>query len=135
MKKITLKEESYNRLKKSLVNEISYGLVNKAYDRSERLFNDVIDSFKTFYETLEEAIIESKSSARHMDGELNPYLMKIKGLSEQINDILLKKEAQKDEFNDAVDSVDVNKFDDSEEGENNNIDDMDFRYLQNNYPS
>ena len=35
MKKINLSEESYNKLKKRLIDEISYGVVDKTYDESE----------------------------------------------------------------------------------------------------
>jgi hypothetical protein len=42
---------------------------------------------------------------------------------------------QQDKFFDATTkSVDHNKFYNSNDDENNDIDDMDLRYLQNNYP-
>ena len=38
MKTVKLSEESYNKLKDRLINEISYGMVDRAYDRANDLF-------------------------------------------------------------------------------------------------
>jgi hypothetical protein len=132
MKTITLNEKSYNKLKKRLVSEISYGTVDRAYDRSETLFGDVRNCFQDFYTALSSALIQDRWDGRR---EQNPYIVKIKELADQIYAILNKKSNQQSKFFDATtDGVDHNKFYDSDDAENNDIDDMDLRYLQNNYP-
>jgi hypothetical protein len=127
METVKLREESYNKL----INEISYGMVDKAYDRSDDLFWDVRTSFEDFYAVLSDALFKSTEGNK----DYNPYLLKIKELSEPIYDILSKKKNQQDKFFDATtNSVDHNKFYDSPEADENDIDDMDLRYLQQNYP-
>ena len=137
MKTVKLSEESYNKLKNRLVNEISYGTVDRAYDRANDLFWDVKSQFEDFYNTLEDAIYKARYENHNKVnyGESNPYLEKIKELAEPIYDILKKKKNQQDKFFDATtDGVNRRKFYDSPDGEENDIDDMDLRYLQSNYP-
>ena len=125
MKKIRISEASYNKLKKKLVNEISYGTVDRAYDKSEALFGRLKSAFDDFYMELEDSLYE--------DGN-NPYLNKIKGVSDIINDILTNKAKQQNEFFDATTGkVDHRKFYDSEDANENDIDDMDLKYLQSKY--
>ena len=132
MKTITLNEKSYNKLKKRLINEISYGTVDKANERSEILFGDVRDSFQNFYTALSNALIQDRWDGRR---EQNPYIVKMKELADQIYAVLNKKSNQQSKFFDATtNDIDHNKFYDSDDAENNDIDDMDLRYLQNNYP-
>ena len=129
MKKVKLREESYNKLKQILINEISYGTVDKAYDRSDELFYDVRIAFEDFYDALKEAINKDKWDN---GSEVNPYLAKIKELSQPIYDILNRKMEQQGKFYDeTMNKVDQNKFN----AENDNdIEDMDLRQLQDNYP-
>ena len=119
MKKVKLSEESY----KKLVNEISYGSVERAYDKSDDLFYEIGSAFKNFYNVLS------------MQDDSNPYIVKIKQLSEEIYGILSRKEKQQDNFfNATTGKVDHRKFNDSVDGDNYDINDMDLNYLQNNYP-
>lgn len=135
MKTITLSEESYDKLKKRLVNEISYGTVDHAYDRANDLFLEVRTSFEDFYSVLDDAILKTKYESREGEQTSNPYLEKVKRYADVIYDILAKKRDQQDKFFDATTrGVDHNKFYDSDDAENNDIDDMDLRYLQKNYP-
>lgn len=137
MKTVKLSEESYNKLKNRLVNEISYGTVDRAYDRANDLFGDVKSQFEDFYNTLEDAIYKARYENHNKAnyGESNPYLEKIKELAEPIYDILIKKKNQQDKFFDATtDGVNHRKFYDSPDGEENDIDDMDLNYLQKNFP-
>lgn len=143
MKKVMMSEASYNKLKERLlenkfdsINEISYGTVDKAYNRTNELFNDVRTSFEDFYNSLTNAIWNAKHNDRNANnyGESNPYLEKIKQMAEPIYDILVKKREQQEKFFDATtDSVDYNKFYDSPEGQENDIDDMELQYLHQNY--
>lgn len=135
MKTITLNEKSYNKLKKRLVNEISYGTVDRAYDRSDDIFWEARSAFEDFYSALDDAIYKVKYESENGEQTSNPYLNKIKKCADVIDDIFRQKKLQQDKFFDATTkSVDHNKFYDSNDAENNDIDDMDLRYLQNNYP-
>ena len=135
MKKVKLSEESYNRLKDRLINEISYGTVDHAYDRSNGLFWEVRSTFEDFYSALDEAMFKAKYDSREGEQTSNPYLEKIKGYADIIYDMLNKKKEQQDKFFDATTSkVDHNKFFKSDEGQENDIDDMDLNYLQKNFP-
>ena len=49
MKTVKLSEESYNKLKDRLINEISYGTVDHAYDRANDLFWEIVGEFFVFY--------------------------------------------------------------------------------------
>lgn len=129
MKKVRLSEESYNKLKERLINEISYGTVDRAYDRSDELFYEIMSRFDDFYNALEEALITAKYNKE------NPYLNKLKELADPIKDILDRKKKQQDNFFDATTrKVDVGKFFNSDDANDKSIDDMDLRYLQDNYP-
>lgn len=131
MKKVKLSEESY----KKLVNEISYGTVDRAYSRANDLFWDVRTSFDDFYNALQDAIYNTKYNSEEGEETNNPYLEKIMKLSEPIYDILIRKGNQQDNFFDSTSgSIDHNKFYMSDDAEENNIDDMDLDYLQKKYP-
>lgn len=133
MKTIKLNEKSYNVLKNSIINEISYGTVSNARDRAYDLFWDVRVAFDDFYTTLKDAMYKAKYEGGN--GSENPYLEKIKELSEPIYDILIKKNNQEDTFfNASTGSVSHEKFYDSPDAEENNIEDMDLNYLQKSYP-
>lgn len=110
MKTINLSESAYNKL----INEISYGTVEKAKDRANDLFYEVRTSFEDFYAYLNDAIFKSKYESSN--GTANPYLIKIQEIADTIYDILAKKRDQQEYFNDEVGKVDYNKFFDSDEG-------------------
>ena len=134
MKTIKLSEESYNKLKNKLVNEISYGTVDRAYGRYDDLFSDVRSTFEEFYSALDDAIFKAKYDSREGEQTSNPYLEKIKGCADIIYDMLNRKRDQQDKFFDATTGkIDHNKFWNSEEGQENDIDDMDLNYLQKNF--
>lgn len=130
MKKISLREDSYNKL----INEISYGTVDHAYDRANDIFSDVRSKFEDFYNALNDAIYNVKYESGEGEQDSNPYLQRMLELSEPIYDILNKKYEQQNNFFDAMaNKIDHDKFWRSEEGQENDIDDMDLRYLQKNY--
>ena len=134
MKTVKLSEESYNKLKDRLINEISYGTVEHAYDRTNDLFWEVRSTFEDFYNALDDAMFKAKYDSREGEQTSNPYLEKIKGCADIIYDMLNKKKEQQDKFFDATTSkVDHNKFFKSEESQENDIDDMDLNYLQKNF--
>ena len=135
MKTVKLSEESYNKLKDRLINEISYGTVDHAYDRSNGLFWEVRSTFEDFYSALDEAMFKAKYDSREGEQTSNPYLEKIKGFADIIYDMLNKKKEQQDKFFDATTGkVGHNKFFKSDEGQENDIDDMDLNYLQKKFP-
>ena len=126
MKKVKLSEESYSKLKNKLVNEISYGTVDNAYDKSSKIFGYVESSFDTFFEALKDALKDSKG---------NPYLSKINKFAKEIDAILRRKNAQRNEFFKATTlDVNPNNFYQSDDAENNDIGDMDLNYLRSKYP-
>ena len=135
MKTIKLSEESYNKLKNKLINEISYGTVDHAYNRANDLFWEVRSTFEDFYSALDDAMFNAKYDSRDGEQTRNPYLEKIKGCADIIYDILNKKRDQQDKFFDATTSkIDHDKFWKSEESQENDIDDMDLNYLQKKFP-
>ena len=135
MQTIKLSEESYNKLKNKLINEISYGTVDHAYNRANDLFWEVRSTFEDFYSALDDAMFNAKYDSRDGEQTRNPYLEKIKGCADIIYDILNKKRDQQDKFFDATTSkIDHDKFWKSEESQENDIDDMDLNYLQKKFP-
>lgn len=135
MKTVNLSEEAYNKLKDKLVNEISYGTVDHAYDRANDLFWEVRSTFEDFYSALDEAIFKVKYDSREGEQTSNPYLEKIKGCADIIYGMLNKKKEQQNKFFDATTGkVNHDKFWKSEESQENDIDDMDLNYLQKKFP-
>ena len=129
MKKIIINESQ-----KKLLGEISYGTVDKAYDRA-KLFYNVKCAFEDFYNTVNDAIFDAKYNDIFGNGSTNPYLEKIKELADPIYDILNRKSEQQDNFfNATTGSIDHNKFFNSSDADENDIDDMDLTYLKRNYP-
>ena len=104
MKTVKLSEESYNKLKDRLINEISYGTVDHAYDRANDLFWEVRSTFEDFYSALDDAMLKAKYDSREGEQTSNPYLEKIKGCADIIYDMLNKKKEQQDKFFDATTS-------------------------------
>lgn len=134
MKKIKLSEGSYDKLKEKLVNEISYGTVDRAYNRSDDLFYDVYTSFEDFYMALDDAMFNAKHESREGEQTSNPYLEKVREYADIIRDILYKKKLQGERFSNATSAVDFDKFWRSKDSRKNDIDDMDLTYLQRKYP-
>lgn len=135
MKTIKLSEESYNKLKNKLINEISYGTVDHAYTRANDLFWEVHSTFEEFYNALDYAMFNVKYNSRDGEQTRNPYLEKIKGYADIIYDMLIKKRDQQDKFFDATTGkIDYDKFCKSKESQENDIDDMDLNYLQKKFP-
>lgn len=133
MKKLNITEVAYNKLKEKILNEISYGMVDRAYERSNDLFTRLHSSFLDFYDEL--MYPEHLSDEDTENYEKNPYIIKIKEYAEAILDILDKKNRQQDKFYDeTMNKFDRNKFYDSEESKENDYDEMDLRYLQSEYP-
>ena len=123
MKKIKMTEESYKNLKNKIINEIKYGTMDNAFRRSDELFGQLSFKFESFYNSLRDTLNDND----------NPYLDKIYELSSQIKDIFKNKESQQYKFNDEISDIDVNKFYDSDDAENNEIDDFELSYLKNKY--
>ena len=135
MKKVKLSEESYNKLKESLINEISYGTVDRAYRRSGDIFFNVQSAFEEFYNTLTDALYNVQYESGEDEQTSNPYLNQIREYADAIYDIFNKKMDQRDKFFDATTKkIDHDKFWKSEDGQENDIDDMDLNYLQKNFP-
>lgn len=121
-KRIRLTEEQI----KKAINEISYGTVDKAYDKSDDTFTDVEYAFNDFYETIKYNIDVN-----------NPYIIKIKEYADKIKKILDRKNIQRDnigyeisKFNHKKFYDDMNRPEDEEDYEN-----LDLKYLQDKYPS
>lgn len=135
MKKVKLSEESYNKLKESLINEISYGTVDRAYRRSGDIFFNVQSAFEEFYNTLTDVLYNVQYESGEDEQTSNPYLNQIREYADAIYDIFNKKMDQRDKFFDATTKkIDHDKFWKSEDGQENDIDDMDLNYLQKKFP-
>lgn len=148
MKKVTMKETSYNMLKGKIleskfndinsINEISYGTVDKAYDKLEKIFGDMKSYFEDFYTSLNDAIFKVKHESSEGEAKQNPYLDKIKYYADRIDEVLRQKEKQRENFYDnTMRKFDYNKFyDDNEKPQEweDNYDNLDLRMLQQKYP-
>ena len=100
MKKVTINENSYNKL----INEITYGKVNDTNNVSRNLFHDITMLFNKFKRDVENVTYE-------YDGE-NPYLNDVLKYIGQIGDILDKKQMQRDNIDNELNKVDLGKFND-----------------------
>jgi len=118
MKRININEKAYDKL----VNEISYGLVNKTSKKAYDTFHDLDELFGEFYDALE-----------HDTDRFNPYVKKIKQHADVIYDILASKRNQIKNFDNELDNFDNEKFYDEDE-DGYGYDDLDLRTLQNKYP-
>ena len=126
MKKVKLSEESFNKLKNKLVNEVSHGMVDRASHTSDNIFYDLESAFDDFYQLV-----------RYNDHRENPYIKKIAEYAEAIEDIFLKKSNQRRNFDQELNKFDYEKFyDDKDKPEEweEDYDDLDLRMLQNKYP-
>ena len=137
MKKIRLSEESLNKLEKRLVNEISYGTVERASEKGETLFDSLYTSFEDFLSTLNDAILDSEQGDNGYKQEANSYLLKIKQMAEPIQDVLVRKSKQSDMFNQELNKVDTLSWHDDMEDKGwpqDDYSDDELRDLQRNYP-
>lgn len=100
MKKVTINENSYNKL----INEITYGKVNDTNNASRNLFHDITMLFNKFKRGVEDVTYD-------YDGE-NPYLNDVLKYIGQIGDILDKKQMQRDNIDNELNKVDLGKFND-----------------------
>ena len=126
MKTVKLSEESYNKLKDKLVNEVSHGLVDRASSKSDRTFWNLETLFDDFYDAI-----------RFESDDTNPYIKQIRQHAEAIADIFLKKSNQRRNFDSELNKFDYKKFyDDTEKPEEweEDYDNLDLRMLQNKYP-
>lgn len=139
MKKITIKENKFNKIFKNPINEITYGDIGDAELRSYDLFGfldsklgriiDSLEDASAYYKEYYESLVENlKNGMQTSDGigykRQNPYLAKIENLSEQlkeslsstediaheIENILNKKERQRSNFSDERSKIDYDKF-------------------------
>lgn len=122
MKKVTINENSYNKL----INEITYGKVNDTNNASRNLFHDITMLFNKFKRGVEDVTYE-------YDGE-NPYLNDVLKYIEQIGDILDKKQMQRDNIDNELNKVDLGKFnDDPSVNDFDEHNERELRDLQRNY--
>lgn len=140
MKKVKLTETSFNKLKNKLLNEVTYGYVNRAYDWSDKLYDELIYAHQQFEYALSDAIFEYDSVANknvrdENEKKVNPYLSKIKAYSDAIGVLLSAKEEQRDKFSDETKDIDVEKFykDKNRPEEFEDIDDVDLNTLKKDY--
>ena len=122
MKKVTINENSYNKL----INEITYGKVNDTNNASRNLFHDITMLFNKFKRGVEDVIYD-------YDGE-NPYLNDVLKYIGQIGDILDKKQMQRDNIDNELNKVDLGKFnDDPSVNDFDEHNERELRDLQRNY--
>lgn len=122
MKKVTINENSYNKL----INEITYGKVNDTNNASRNLFHDITMLFNKFKSGVEDVTYD-------YDGE-NPYLNDVLKYIGQIGDILDKKQMQRDNIDNELNKVDLGKFnDDPSVNDFDEHNERELRDLQRNY--
>ena len=156
-KRVRLSESDLNRIikgqVKKTINEISYGTVDDAKSINHNLFwglqngsreIEYVDGFDNFYRKLEdlESALEEFTTNLPKDSA-NPNIIKINSLvsklysnlaavrtcSDEINNIFIRKEKQRDNFDDAIRNYDDAHYsedddlswDDYRKGEINNI--------------
>lgn len=125
-RKIEISEEKFNKIFKNPINEISYGKVENAYNKSEDVFWRLNSIFNDFYDEL-----------TYNADAYNPYIKKIKSYADAIDVILSSKINQHKKFGDELDKFDHDKFYDDVAGKEDYIDygEMELRDLQNKYPT
>ena len=122
MKKVTINENSYNKL----INEITYGKVNDTNNASRNLFHDITMLFNKFKRGVEDVTYD-------YDGE-NPYLNDVLKYIGQIGDILDKKQMQRDNIDNERNKVELGKFnDDPSVNDFDEHNERELRDLQRNY--
>lgn len=135
MKKIKLGEDSYERLKSALINEISVGLVDNANRVSDKIFWHVKNAFDSFYDELENTMFNLRWNMDDNQMKSNPYISKIKEYADAIKVILDKKAAQGERFYDETDKIDNEKFHDSLTDDSDEyLEDMELRDAQKKFP-
>ena len=96
MKTIKLGENSYERLKSTLINEISVGLVDNANRVSDKIFWHLKSAFDSFYSELEDTMFNLRWNMEDNQMKSNPYISKIKEYADVIQEILDKKDGSND---------------------------------------
>ena len=120
-KVIKINEDSFNRLfNNNPVNEISYGTVDNASNKSDDIFTEMRWAFNEFYDTV-----------KYNADVNNPYVQEIMAYANAIQDILINKTNQRDNFNNELGKFDYKKFHD-EGGDDYKGEDL--RTLQTKYP-
>ena len=147
VKRVKLTEKQMNKA----INEISYGTVDNAYATNHNLFwnaqngtsdNSFHDGFDSFYNKLEELEYDFGEFVHNLKNDsANPNIIKINSLvnklasyleairtcSNEINNIFIRKEKQRDNFDNAIrdyDNAHANddmSWDEYKKGEVNNI--------------
>ena len=82
-RRIKLSESDLNKIVKRAINEISYGLADNAYNKSDEVFTEMEYAFNDFYDTV-----------KYNEDINNPYVKKIKEYAEKIASLLDRKNAQ-----------------------------------------
>lgn len=135
MKTIKLGENSYERLKSTLINEISVGLVDNANRVSDKIFWHLKSAFDSFYSELEDTMFNLRWNMEDNQMKSNPYISKIKEYADAIQEILDKKAAQGEKFYDETDKIDHRKFYDSLTDDSDGyLEDMELRDAQKKFP-
>lgn len=136
-RKIKLSEEKFRKLFKNDLNEISYGTVYRASDRSDDMFWRLETEFSNFYCQLEEIMFDLKYDSREGEQTENPYLIKIKEYADKIEEILLRKSKQAKNFDNELSKFDYKKFHDDicDKEDFVDYDELELRDLQNKYPN
>lgn len=136
-KRIRLTEEQI----KKAINEISYGKVKGAYTGNEHLFWELKNKFDDFYDALFDIAgfyrnnNDGKTYTKMLKSNHdNVYIRQIVEYAEAIQEILEKKEAQAEKFEDEMNKVDINAYYNDESNEMY-IDDMELRDAQRKYPN
>ena len=162
-KKIKLSEEKFKKIFKNNLNEITFGDIENAQNRSYELFgflkykiSSISDSIDKAIDTLNEFDTEfstcySKGANFNEIGYMtqNPYIKKIDALANQLRErlssaedvaseiqgILDRKDAQKDNFDQEMNNIDYDKFyaDNDDQDVTNDIEDKEMDYLRKNY--
>ena len=122
MKKVIRLTE--NQIEKA-INEISYGKVDMAHNKLDDVFTDMEYAFNEFYETI-----------KYNTDTNNPYVKKIKEYADKIENILRRKDSQRDNMYDELNKFNHKEFyDDVNRPENvEDYENLDLKYLQNKYP-
>lgn len=118
-----------------MLNEISYGTVEKAAYRNDDLFLKLGYKFDDFYEALYD-YTDTDLSGEYLwyAADENKYIQEIRKYADAINDILKKKKEQNKYFYGELTKFNANDYYNSPEGQEEDYDDKDIHYLQQKYP-
>ena len=124
-RRIKLSESDLNRIVKRAINEISYGLADNAYNKSDEVFTEMEYAFNDFYDTV-----------KYNEDINNPYVKKIKEYAEKIASLLDRKNAQRNNISNELNKFDYKKFygDKNRSEDEEDYNNLDLRMLQDRYP-